>query len=174
LRQSLVDLFALLKFIANEKNMQQAHLKHWHQDLLKAIDLLQPIHQIKSLFLETCRELLSSKTDRSVTRKEIQMVMDYIHAHYAEDITIVKLSNVLCISTNYLSNLFRQETGIQIIEYLNRYRIDRATKLLRDPTLKVYEVAERTGFQDTSYFCKVFKGIEGTTVTDYKRQVEHH
>jgi len=99
------------------------------------------------------------------SRKEIRQAVDYIQAHYAEEISIAALARSLGFSANYLSNLFRSETGYRMKEFVNRVRVERAKRLLRDTNLKVYEVAERVGFQDSSYFCKVFKEITGTTVT---------
>jgi YesN/AraC family two-component response regulator len=57
---------------------------------------------------------------------------------------------------------------------MNRYRISIAKKLLQDPQWKVYQIAEQTGFQEVSYFCKVFKEIEGITVTVYRRKLPIH
>ena len=57
---------------------------------------------------------------------------------------------------------------MRIVEYMNRCRIRKAKQLLRDPSLKVYEVAEKTGFQEVSYFCKVFKELEGKTVKEFR------
>ena len=89
--------------------------------------------------------------------------------HYAEDITVARLADVLHLSANYLSNLFKSETGMRIVEYMNRCRIQKAKQLLQDPAWEVYEVAEKTGFQETSYFCKVFKELEGKTVKEFRR-----
>jgi YesN/AraC family two-component response regulator len=60
---------------------------------------------------------------------------------------------------------------MRLTEYVNRYRIRIAKTMLRDPCLKVYEVAQRTGFQDVSYFCRVFKELEDITVTAYRRSL---
>ncbi len=98
-------------------------------------------------------------------RKEIRQAIAYIQAHYAEDISTAALASSLGFSANYLSNLFRSETGCRIKEFVNRERVEQARRLLKDTNLKVYEVAERVGFQDVSYFCKVFKEITGTTVS---------
>lgn len=98
-------------------------------------------------------------------RKEIRQAIAYIQAHYAEDISTAALARSLGFSANYLSNLFRGETGCRIKEYVNRVRVEHSKRLLKDTNLKVYEVAERVGFQDSSYFCKVFKEITGTTVS---------
>ncbi|MNY35565.1 HTH-type transcriptional regulator YesS [compost metagenome] len=100
----------------------------------------------------------------------MEAALAYIEEHYAEDITIAKLAESLHLSANYVSNLFKSETGLRFVEYLNRYRIRKAKTWLQDPSLKVYEVAEKTGFQETSYFCKVFKDLEGKTVKEFRSE----
>jgi two-component system response regulator YesN len=102
-------------------------------------------------------------------RKEIQDALAYIREHFAEDISVTALSKVLNFSPNYLSNLFRNETGMRIFEYVNRLRMESAQRLLRDTESRVYEVAEKVGYQDVSYFCKVFKETTGTTVSEFRR-----
>ncbi|MBD0378928.1 response regulator [Paenibacillus sedimenti] len=168
LRQLLIDLYALIKALALEKNKLTDQMQQWNGELLEAIDTLQPLVRFEQLFLEMVRQVMGSSMDRSAVRWEIQLAIAYIHDHYAEDVTVAKMAEVLNLSTNYLSNLFKNETGMRIIEYMNRFRIQKAKQLLRGSTLKVYEVAERTGFQETSYFCKVFKELEGKTVKDYR------
>lgn len=170
LRKWLIDLFALLKFTSLEKNQYTDNMADWHAEVLRLIEELSPLGALKDLFLEQCKQLLhQSDENRRFSRKEIQLALEYVHAHYAEDISVVKLAQVLNLSANYLSNIFKHETGLRIIEYINHYRIKKAKKLLSDPSCKVYEVAEKTGFQETSYFCKVFKEIEGRTVTEFRR-----
>lgn len=102
-------------------------------------------------------------------RKEIQEALAYIRVHFAEDLSVAALSKVLNFSPNYLSNLFRSETGVRMVEYVNRLRMESARSLLRDTELRVCEVAERVGFKDVSYFCKVFKETTGTTVSEFRR-----
>ncbi|MFD0693079.1 response regulator [Paenibacillus sp. GCM10027628] len=168
LRQLLIDLYSLLKALALEKNKHSGRMEQWNKELHEAIETLQPLVRIRQLFLEMVSEVMGSVGERATFRREIQLAIEYMHDHYAEDVTVVQLADLLNLSTNYLSNIFKNETGMRIVEYMNRCRIQKAKQLLRNSTLKVYEVAERTGFQETSYFCKVFKEVEGMTVKEFR------
>ena len=64
-------------------------------------------------------------------------------------------------SEDYLTRIFHKEMGLSLWEYLNRHRIHLATELLLHTNNTIYEVAEKTGFQDQAYFCRVFKKIHG-------------
>ena len=64
--------------------------------------------------------------------------------------------------------LFKQETGINFVTYLNQYRIEKGKKLLTDTNLKIYEIAEEIGFGSPYYFSKVFKELTGMQCKEYR------
>ncbi|CAN7519471.1 response regulator [Paenibacillus sp. LjRoot153] len=139
-----------------------------YRQLNRVLETFPTLQQLKQLFQKWQKELSYESMGNTPFRKEIQAAIAYIEEHYAEDITVAKLAESLHLSSNYVSNLFKSETGLRFVEYLNRYRIRKAKLLLQNPSLKVYEVAEKTGFQETSYFCKVFKELEGKTVKEFR------
>ncbi|MDR6550620.1 response regulator [Paenibacillus qinlingensis] len=166
----LTELVLLFKTIAIEKNNFTVEVEQSCKEMRSVLERSnQPLKQLQQQFLHVNRQLTGEASGSPVVRKEIQLAMAYIDEHYAGDITVAQIAEILHLSTNYLSNLFKSETGMRMIEYINRCRIRKAKELLRDSNLKVYEVAERTGFQETSYFCKVFKELEDKTVKDYRR-----
>ena len=74
----------------------------------------------------------------------------------------------LDFNTSYLGQLFRKETGSAFTDYVNALRIREAQRLLANPALKVYEIAEQVGFTDYHYFLKIFKKVTGTTPRDLR------
>ncbi|MFC5447781.1 response regulator transcription factor [Paenibacillus aestuarii] len=168
LKPLLLEAALLVKTYALERQTPSPQLELAHKQLVQWMEGLPQLDQVKQVLFDLYRSGLESGRDQAVMRKEIQAAMRYIDEHYAEDITVARMAEVLHLSSNYLSNLFKQETGMRIIEYINRCRIRRAKLLLQDSAMKVYEVAEKTGFQEVSYFCKVFKELEGRTVTDFR------
>lgn len=169
LRNLLAELIMQLKTLAMEMNRFSDQFEQEYKQVSQAIEVLQPLQQVKQLFLNLIKQIAGNKAEHTLMRKEIQRAIAYMEEHYAEDITVARLADVLHLSANYLSNLFKSETGMRIVEYMNRCRIQKAKQLLQDPAWKVYEVAEKTGFQETSYFCKVFKELEGKTVKEFRR-----
>lgn len=71
------------------------------------------------------------------------------------------------ISPNYLSQLFGKYNELGFSEYINTCKVNEAKRLLDDGNLKVYEVADRLGFESSFYFSKVFKRVEGISPSDY-------
>ncbi|KRE55816.1 response regulator [Paenibacillus sp. Soil750] len=158
----------LTKAAAIGRGKFSASAESTYRQINRAIEAFPTIQQLKQLFQTWQKELSYEAMGNTPFRKEIQAAIAYIEEHYAEDITVSKLAESLHLSSNYVSNLFKSETGLRFVEYLNRYRIRRAKLLLQDPSWKVYEVAEKTGFQEASYFCKVFKELEGKTVKEFR------
>ena len=85
----------------------------------------------------------------------------YLNKYASEQIVRWKLADEVHVSEDYLTRIFHKEIGLSLWEYLNRYRIYIATQLLLETNDTIYEIAEKSGFQDQAYFCRVFKKIYG-------------
>ncbi len=90
--------------------------------------------------------------------------------HIEEDISVKLIAEKLFISKAYLSELFKQSTGISLLEYITRIKVERAKYLLISTPLKNYEVADRLGFKDHEYFSKIFKKVTGITPHEFRRE----
>ena len=72
-------------------------------------------------------------------------------------------------SENYLSRIFKAETGINVINYVNTRKIQRAKELLADPAISITEISLSLGFDEPSYFNKIFNKICGINPSDYRK-----
>lgn len=100
----------------------------------------------------------------------VQLSKAYIKEHYAEDISLAQVAGVVHLTPNYLSRIFKDLSGENFNEYINRYRIKKAVSLLQNsPEMKVYEVGEAVGLANYKYFVQVFKKYTGTSPTQFKR-----
>lgn len=86
------------------------------------------------------------------------------------NLSIKMISDKVGLSQNYLSNLFKQETGITINSFIIDVRIEKTEKLLRTSDLKLYEIAEKVGIPDPNYLSFIFKGKTGMTPSEYKQK----
>ncbi|WP_435924191.1 response regulator transcription factor [Paenibacillus sp. DYY-L-2] len=99
-------------------------------------------------------------------RQAVDFMIEYIHEHYAEDITLGSLADKVYISRNYLSMIFKNMTGETFNNYLTRVRIEKARELLMENNALVYEVAEKVGYKNVPYFSTLFKKITGMNPTE--------
>ncbi len=98
----------------------------------------------------------------------IHQTIQYLNTHYGERITLEDMARRVYLSPSYFSRIFRKETGITFSAYLNRVRIERSKELLRHPSIRLTDIALMVGFEDQSYFTKVFKKLTGTTPLHYR------
>src|SRR5690606_13986596 len=95
----------------------------------------------------------------------------YIDAHASEEISLERLAAVLHMSPYHLSRLFKEEMGMNYIDYLTECRIGKAKEQLADPARSLKEIAFDVGYNDPNYFSKVFKKVCGMSPTEYRRSL---
>lgn len=98
----------------------------------------------------------------------VYKTMDYIRKNCLRKLSLEEIANAVYLSKAYLSNIFKQETGISITEFINRARIDYSKKLLRETSLSLVDIANECCFGDQSYFSRVFKKYEGMSPKKYR------
>lgn len=98
----------------------------------------------------------------------IRLSIEYIQQHYVDDIALGDAAENLGITQSYLSRLFKSHTSYTFLEYLTCYRLRQAVKLLDDRSLKINEVAFKTGFQDHGYFTQLFRRYMGLTPRQFR------
>ena len=95
--------------------------------------------------------------------------LEYIRKHYREKITLQQLADHVHLHPNYLCALFKEQTGRTVFEYLDRYRVRRATRLLRSSSLAVARIAESCGFGSVSFFSRKFRSLIGMSPMQYRK-----
>lgn len=115
---------------------------------------------------------LLGKRESYYSNSSVDYAIHYMETHYQKDLNLVYLSNLISMNTNYFSTLFKKKTGMSFVSYLQMVRIRRAQELLKDPAMKIYEVAADSGFQDEKYFFKIFKKVTGLTPNEFKNSLE--
>lgn len=98
----------------------------------------------------------------------VRAIADYVKKHPEEDLSLGALSGRFRINPSYLSRIFPQETGRNVSEFIMEVRLEAAKKLLRETDLKIYEIAEKTGFGTPGYFTKVFHKAEKISPKNYR------
>lgn len=98
----------------------------------------------------------------------IKLAIQFITKNFDKNITLKDVADEVFLSQNYLSELFKKETGEGFYEFLSNYRIKRAKELLVTTNLKIYEVAENVGYNDSITFGRAFKKITGMTPNSFR------
>ena len=97
----------------------------------------------------------------------------YVSRHYGEmDLSLASIADKLKLTSSYLCIVFKKECQVTLTQYIMEYRVARAKELLADETMKIKDIAFLTGYQNSNYFIKVFKKIEGVTPLEYRSKKE--
>ena len=121
--------------------------------------------QVNIVYKSLCNRLV----DKSKKTPIVIEVQKYINRNYHnEDLSISEVANGLGVSQTYLTRLFKRELKMTFADYLTNVRIKNAIILMRDPSLKLYEIAEMIGYSTEHYFSNVFKKQVGISPEDYK------
>lgn len=115
-------------------------------------------------------EHLHMKRQRK-NRSLIEEMMSYVDKHLEENVMLRDAAHYFSFSPNHLGQIFYEETGVYFSDYVTRRRLERVCGLLRDPKLKIYEVANQLGYKNLSHFSKQFRDAFGVSPGDYRRQL---
>ncbi len=131
-------------------------------------------YNVKALFMQFLVHLVRNMDSTAGisaqnNQTNLSRVFNYIDNHYQEKITLEKLAALTGNSPAYLGKQFKRLVGINVSEYICRYRIEKARNELVNSEDSIAEIAERLGFFDASYFVKSFQHYCGVTPTQYRK-----
>lgn len=112
------------------------------------------------------REILS--IHKKARGDQIEAVFNLIRKNYSQEITLETMADAANLSPKYFCRLFKDMTDHSPIEYLNWFRINRACSMLRETSEKLPDIADKCGFNDFSYFIKIFRRYKGMTPFKYR------
>lgn len=126
--------------------------------------------------LKTMTERLKKKTipaeetENTAGSFIVNNALEYMKANYHTKLSLKDVADHVYVSQWHLSKLLNKHKQQGFLELLNEIRIQEAKKLLKDPSLRVGDVAEKVGFSDLPHFSRVFKKIAGVSANEYRNQ----
>lgn len=165
----------LIRYISQKIELAPAHIRDAFNELLKEVNLYLPSGSPEASaavhILTSTVSTLFPRDSGNTVPESLQIVTsakEYILSHYQENISLADVAEYCGITASYLSDLFHKKLKEPYSKYLLRIRMEHAARLLRQQTgIKIYEVAEQTGFTSVKHFNSVFKKYYGTTPTSF-------
>ncbi|MBT2757801.1 response regulator [Mesobacillus foraminis] len=107
--------------------------------------------------------------------KNIRKIIQYIEENYATDISLDQLADYVYLHPNYISSLFKKETGLTFIHYLHLFRIKKAKELMiNDKDLSFHQISDQVGYENVRHFFNVFKKYSGETPGKFRELYKIH
>ena len=128
------------------------------------------IESIKSYHFQLLPNLSEMFKEKNIYASEniIDNIKTYITKNYDKELTLNNISTLFFINPSYCSYLFKEKTGENFIDYVNRLRIEKAKLMLKGSSEKVYKIAKSLGFDNPKYFFRLFKKLTGYTPEEYR------
>ncbi len=169
LRLRLMELCALLRQAAVERGADTALVLELSQKVMQDLQRAESLQSLSYIVLDNLdlytESLLFASRQNS---RAIREATEYVQSHFAEPVSLGAVAQMLNISPNYLSMLFRRITGRSFREYLNMVRIEQAKRLLNGTDYPIVDIAVACGFSDQSYFTKVFRKYTGLSPKQFR------
>ncbi|MBB3112822.1 two-component system response regulator YesN [Paenibacillus phyllosphaerae] len=183
----------LLKADLGEALAQPAHLERVVTDLLLALkDMMnanslpdderaaagsevfstagKAVDFIKEQYRHALEQLIASRKYKN--KLNLEDVRQYIERHFAENLSLEQLAKAFFVSKEYLSKVFKQEFGRNLTDYILGLRMEKAKVWLLDEQLSIKAVAEMIGYEDVTYFYRVFKKHYGVAPGEMRKNRE--
>ena len=159
---------------------------HWHQvqqllntlhipkyeiqedSLFEHLKKFDDVGHLKRWYMRELPKRIAPLYELGGYSRKIFKIKLYLLKHYDQHITLKMVAEKMHMNCTYLCELFKRETGIGFIDYLNTIRIDKAKALLLECDATVESVAVQVGYSSASHFSRLFKKLTGYTVTEYR------
>ncbi|RDU22395.1 AraC family transcriptional regulator [Anaerosacchariphilus polymeriproducens] len=156
----------------------------YHQDLSNCIDSIDslcsfkpPAYQlaVKGYLFQFFYILFTNNQGEFTLRKAkksfdtLKQILKYIEINYSQHITIKTMADISNFSESYFMKYFKKHMGMSFTQYLNNYRLTMASRLLVTSTNSIIEIASITGFENLSYFNRLFKKKYNVIPREYRK-----
>jgi two-component system response regulator YesN len=169
-----VKLFELVAFLSRAAVEAGAPLKEVNNITKEAFEICQEDTDFERLCFLTARamERFIDTVYQYRAKKQASLhltrAIEYIAEHYADELTLNSVARAVYVSEFYLSHLFRREMNTTFSDYVCKVRIEKAKEFfMDDPSARIQEISEKSGFNDPNYFAKIFKKCTGMTPRAY-------
>ena len=171
IRSRAVQLVYLLANIASAGENGQQDTDRYRTTYIPALKNAASLEEVDIALAEMLHVYMDYSFDFSQIRHSdtIYRVMDYIKSHYGSKITLEEIASSVHVSASHLSVLFRKETGQTISAYISYVRIEKSKQLLKTSEIPIAQIGALCGFEDQSYFTRVFKQQTGLSPKKYRQ-----
>lgn len=171
IRRNFMDILGIFSMVARNigREIEEIELRgsNCHYQNLMSMNSL---NEIENWFFEFEEKFfLQFRIDFKCCNSEIlKHIIDYIEKHIKEKVVLKDAAKEIGISAAYLSAVFKKEMGQNLTEYINIRKVQMAREMLLCGRL-VYEVSEQVGFENVTYFSKVFKKYTGVSPDIFRK-----
>ncbi|HTG68653.1 MAG TPA: response regulator [Candidatus Udaeobacter sp.] len=169
LEQVIQELLLLLKelMVANSQDSEGLHAPYSHEVVASCSETSV---FLTHHYLATLEQLIQQRKFKN--KLNLDEVRLYMEKHYTEPVTLEQLARAFFVSKEYLSKMFKQEYGRNVTDYMLHLRMVKAKEWLLDESIPIKAIAEMAGYEDITYFYRVFKKHFGIAPGEMRKNAE--
>ncbi|WP_379130718.1 response regulator [Paenibacillus sp. sgz500958] len=161
-----------LKRLMQEKQVDEFEWKQHIVNWIEQAPQVETLEELSTILNKIMQNVVAAFSKHRPLHRTVITALDVIHQKYNTNLTLEFVAKEAFVSNTYLSSLFRQELGINFLDYLHQFRVEEAKKLLR-LNLKIYAVARLVGYGEERHFSATFKKWTGLTPSQYQKGLEN-
>lgn len=177
------EFSTLIPFIQKSEQviLYNPDFKEKQTAIFEAIVKLSPIEQLASIFNLLCKFSIASNYQYLLAKplpnfysnnKQSKVIFDFINENYSNRISTKDVAQHVNMTTNSFCKVFKKLTNKPFVTYLNEYRIHRAVELIENKEDNISEIAFQCGFENLSYFSKIFSQVKNISPRKYKKNYQ--
>ncbi len=167
-----IELMVLLSRATIDAGADIREVFLYNTTYIKKLEDAKSIDALNILLTEALHHFTDYTFDFSSVKHSdtVYRVMEYIKSNYSRKISLDDIAAYVYLSRSYVSSIFREATGQTLTAYMNGVRVEKAKQLLKNPAVPLSDISDLCGFEDQSYFTKVFKKLTGISPKKFRGQ----
>lgn len=160
----------LISYMNRWETNRQANLNNIA--VLEQYEVNRPYTLVLDEFVQIAAALIREKESEQNrhTHQVVHILNQHIEQHIDQELSLNRLSELVFLNPAYLSRLYKQSTGVGLVDYINDVRLKKAKRALLETNAKIHDIARSVGFESPTYFARLFKRHEGMTPQEYREK----
>lgn len=170
IRARLTEMLVLISRSAIDAGAGVQEILLFNEQNIREIEKISTIEDLSAWITVIMRRFVQYSFDFSSVKHSdiLYKIMQYVKANYNRKITLDDIASYVSLSRSYVSSLFKKEMGEGLSVYVNRVRVEKSKVLLLSESVSMADVGGLCGFDDQSYFTKIFRASTGVSPKKYR------
>ncbi|MBE6903316.1 MAG: AraC family transcriptional regulator [Ruminococcaceae bacterium] len=170
IKARLLELIVLMSRATIDAGADINEILQFNTNYIKEIEKISNIEELSAWITQIMHRFINYTFDFTQIKHSntVYKVMDFVKRNYDRKLTLEEISSKVFLSRTYLSKIFKEETNQTLSNYINSVRIEKSKQLLKDSSISLIDIAGLCGFEDQSYFTKVFTKEVGISPKKYR------